>query len=126
MVLLLLLFIGLNPAYTITEDEVVESLVLVSTSLKGLGGDIETLTEDWKTDSANQNLRLDSLEQGLSEIESVSVDLKELPSELETLQINWTNSFDEYKQKELIEDVVQWTIITVLSAYLVKDIWGFK
>ena len=83
--------------------------------------DIEKLTVEFKADSEEQNERLSSLEKDLSEIENGSEDIKMLDPEF-GLQL--TNSFREFKKKELIEDIIQWVVIGGFTAYATRDTWN--
>lgn len=92
-------------------------------SLKEFGNDIETLTIEYKADSEEQNERLSNLEKDLNEIENGSGDLNQLDPEFEKQLTGLTTLFGEYMKKELIEDIIQWTLLTLLSVYIIDDAW---
>ena len=95
-VLLLLLLIGNVPAHTITEEELLSELILVSMNLRKSGKDIERLTTEYREDSLQVERRLLSIEEGLSEIESASGDMNQLEPEFEKQLTGLTTLFDEY------------------------------
>lgn len=107
----------------ITQEELLNGLISVSASLKKYADDIETLTNEYKADSLEQNMRLDNLDNRLNVIEKGSEDMNQLDPEFELQLKNLTSSFKEYKRKELTRNIVQWSIITILSAYIAKDVW---
>ncbi len=109
------LFLVSASASAVTQEELLKTLTSVSTSLKVYAGDIETLTEKYKTDSMAVNMKLLSLENHLNMIESGSEDMKNQDQEFEKQLILLTSSFREYKQKVLTPNIIQCGVIVVLA-----------
>ena len=98
-------------------------MILVSMNLRKSDKDIERLTTEYRVDSEEQNKILQDLENRLSEIENGSEAMKTLDPEFEKQLTGLTTLFDEYKKKELIEEIIQWVVIGGLTAYVIRDIW---
>ncbi len=81
------------------------------------------LTEKYKADSLKAETRLSNLEGDLNRIESGSEDMKQLDQEFKKQLTDLTSSFNEHKKKELIEDIVQWGTIGLLTVYVVSQVW---